>query len=123
MAKIELNDLILKLESAQPFGHRDKAVVVDALDGLFPDAAIWPEARAETTESADVALHVVEKTFPNWEIKLTGKANSAHGDWVCTLRNSGGRDNDEVIGIGKSPVLAHAIYAACLKLAALNHHL
>lgn len=120
MTKIELNDLTQKLESPQPLGHRDKAAVVDAIDGCFPGRSIWPETRAERVGSTDVALHIVEKAFPNWEIKLTGKADATHGDWICTLRESAGRDNDEVIGIGRSPILAHAIFAACLKLAALT---
>lgn len=123
MTKTELNDLIQKLESPYPLGRRGKEAVVDAVDAFFPGRSIWPETRAERIGSADVALHFVDKAFPNWEIKLTGKASVAHGNWVCTLRKSAGRDSDEVIGIGKSPVLAHAIFAACLKLAALKHHL
>lgn len=123
MGETKSNDLIQKLESPELFGHRDKAAVVDAIDGLFPGRSIWPEAHEERSESADVALHVVEKAFPNWDITLTGKTSAAHGNWVCTLRESVARDDDEVIGIGSSPVLAHAIFAACLKLAAQKHHL
>ena len=123
MGETESNGLIQKLESPEPLGHRDKAAVVDAIDALFPGRSIWPEARAEKSESADVALHIAEKAFPNWDVKLTGKTNAAHGNWVCTLRESEASDDDEVIGVGSSPVLAHAIFAACLKLAAQKHHL
>ena len=123
MGETESNGLIQKLESPEPLGHRDKAAVVDAIDALFPGRSIWPEARAEKSESADVALYVAEKAFPNWDVKLTGKTNATHGNWVCTLRESAASDDDEVIGIGSSPVLAHAIFAACLKLAARKHHL
>lgn len=123
MGETESNGLIQKLESPEPLGHRDKAAVVDAIDALFPGRSIWPEARAEKSESADVALHIAEKAFPNWDVKLTGKTNAAHGNWVCTLRESAASDDDEVIGVGSSPVLAHAIFAACLKLAEQKHHL
>ncbi len=123
MGKSESNDLIQKLESRDPLGHRDKSAVVGAIDGLFPGRSMWPEAREDRTESADVALHVAEKAFPNWDIKLTGKTSASHGNWVCTLRESAASDDDEVIGIGSSPVLAHAIFAACLKLAAGKRHL
>ena len=122
MGETELNALIQKLESAEPFGHRDKEDVADAIDALIPDRSIWPEAREDRTESADVALHVAEKLFPNWHVKLTGTTSAAHGHWVCELRKSATQDDDEVIGVGTSPVLAHAIFAACLKLAAQQHH-
>lgn len=123
MTRTELDDLTRKLESAEPLGHRDKAAVADAVEGIFPDRSIWPETRTEGIGSTDVALHVVDKAFPNWEIKLAGNASTEHGEWVCTIRKSAGRDNDEVIGIGRSPVPAYAVLAACLKLAALKHHL
>ena len=123
MAKTELKDMIQKLESNEPFGHRDKQDVVDAIDAIFPGKAVWPEAREDRSESADVALYVAGKVFPNWDIKLAGRTSPAHGDWVCTIRMSAVQDDDEVIGVGRSPVLAHAIYAACLKLAAQEHHL
>jgi hypothetical protein len=123
MGETKSNRLIEKLESPEPLGHRDKAAFVDAIDALFPGRSMWPEAREEKSESADVALHVAEKAFPNWDVMLTGKTNPAHGNWVCTLRESAASDDDEVIGIGNSPVLAYAIFAACLKLAAKKHHL
>lgn len=123
MGEIEMKAVIQKLESGEPFGHRDKETVVDVIDALFPGKSVWPEAREAKTESADVALHVAEKVFPNWDINLAGKTSPAHGNWVCTIRQSAARDDDEVIGVGISPVLAHAIFAACLKLADQKHHL
>jgi len=123
MDETKSNGIIEKLESPEPFGHRDKEAVVEAIDALFPGRSIWPEAREDKSESADVALHIAEKVFPNWDVMLKGKTNPAHGNWVCTLRESAASDDDEVIGIGSSPVLAHAIYAACLKLAEKKLHL
>ena len=123
MSKPSLTELTKKLESVQPLSRPEKAAVVDAVDSFFPGRSIWPEAHPEQIGSTDVALHVVHETFPNWAIKLRGKASETHGDWVCTLRKSGERDNDEVIGIGKGMVPAHAILAACLRLVDLKHHM
>lgn len=123
MTNPTLKDLTLRLESSEPLGRREKAAIVDTLDGVSEGRAIWPETHAEQIGSTDVALHVVDELFPGWAIRLTGKASEAHGEWVCTLRKSAERDNDEIIGIGQSGVLAQAILAACLRLVALKHHL
>jgi hypothetical protein len=123
MQKIESKALIAKLEAGEPFGHRDKAVLEDAIDALSSGGSVWPEARPDKTESADEALYVVEELFPDWDISLKGGTSATHGHWVCTIRKSAARDDDEAIGVGKSPVLAHAIFAACLKLVEQKHHL
>ena len=70
--------------------------------------------------STDEIIHMVDAAYPNWSIRLRGRASDKDGHWVCTLRRSDELDNDDMIGIGKAPVLAHAILAALLKLAELR---
>ncbi|MBT8476913.1 MAG: hypothetical protein KJO78_15735 [Alphaproteobacteria bacterium] len=80
---------------------------------------VAPAKRAGITPSAfldtDEMILIVDHALPGWSITIDGVASERDGHWVCVLRNSGGRDNDAFVGIGKCPRLPHAILSALLK--------
>ena len=62
-------------------------------------------------------LHAVDVCLPGWTIQLTGKASEPDGHWRCSLRETRGSDEIEVIGIGVGRVVELALLAALLHVA------
>ena len=85
-----------------------------AVRRVFPQA---PEPSEVTSDSVEQVLHLVDLCLPNWTIQLTGKAKDPDRHWRCSLRESRGSDDDEVIGLGSGPVAALALADALLHVA------
>lgn len=99
----------------------DLDVAVAALHGLrsaLPEES--SDLRAAVVESTDAALHLVVRTLPNWSIALEGTAHEPNGRWTCTLRPSGLRDDEEVIGIGRAPTASLALLVALLRVVVIR---
>lgn len=71
---------------------------------------------AEGFGSVDAVLAIVDRALPGWAVSMEGSASAEHGHWTCTLRRSRERDNDEIIGVGRSQHLAPALLAALVKV-------
>ncbi|SDZ34510.1 hypothetical protein SAMN05444004_11129 [Jannaschia faecimaris] len=112
----ELDVLIKELETRADMTVADFDAVVHALAFLLPEKA-GDAAMPQVISTTDGAMVVADDAYPNWAVHIHGRANDRDGHWHCTLRENDSRDNDAVIGIGKSPVLAQAILAAVLRLA------
>ncbi|WP_299649259.1 hypothetical protein [uncultured Tateyamaria sp.] len=111
----ELDILIEALETRSDLSIADLDGVYNALTFLLPGRV--PEtANAQQISTADGAMLIADGAFPNWVVHIQGQANDRDGHWRCTLRESDARDNDAVIGRGRSPVLGQAILAAVLRL-------
>ncbi len=111
-----LHDLAVRLE---------RSVTLD--DGLAAEAIavlhrMWPNSLVATASlsSTDAVLHLVDHFLPEWSISLAGTADAAHGRWVCSLRQSDVHDSDRFLGIGRGPVLAHALAAALFAALAMQ---
>ncbi|MBW4706189.1 hypothetical protein KX928_00150 [Roseobacter sp. YSTF-M11] len=117
----ELDVLIEELETRTDLTVADFDGVVRGLAYLLPDAVDPDEKLAEHISTADTAMHVTDRAFPNWAVHIRGRANDKDGHWRCSLRESDERDNDAVIGSGRSPVLSQAILAATMRLAMIQH--
>ena len=111
----EMNILIKELEGSEAMSVADFEGVVHALEFLLP-AHVTKGLTAQGIGSADGAMHVADEAYPNWVVHIRGRANDRNGHWRCTLREDDSRDNDAVMGAGRSPVLAQAILAAILRL-------
>lgn len=112
----ELDVLINQLEQDADLTLADFDGVLNALHFVLPDK-IPDDLRAETLATTDGALLVADDAYPNWAVRIHGRANDRNGHWHCTLRRDNSRDNDAAIGSGRSPVLGQAILAAVLRLA------
>jgi hypothetical protein len=118
MNRDEMQALSERIEGSSAL---DLDLAVATLKGLrtaLPRAS--SDLRPGTVDSTDAALHLVTRTLPNWSIALTGTASEPDGRWTCTLRPSGARDDEEVIGIGKAPTAALALIAALLRVAVIQ---
>lgn len=110
----ELDILIKELETEREMSVADLDGVVHAIGFLLPQIDLPGADRIGTT---DQAILVADEAYPNWSIRIKGRANDADGHWRCTLRESDSRDSDAAIGTGRSPVLAQAVLAAVIRLA------
>lgn len=112
----ELDILIGELEGRSDLTVADFDSVVRALAFLQPRTASQDEQAAQRIGTADGAMQLVDKAFPDWAVNIRGRAYGKHGQWHCALRENDSRDSDETVGQGQSPVLAQAILAAVLRL-------
>ena len=112
----ELNILIKELETSADMPLADFEGVLNALRFVLPDR-IPEDTLVQSLATTDGALLVADEAYPNWAVRIHGRANDRDGHWHCALRRDDSRDNDEAIGLGRSPVLAQAILAATLRLA------
>ena len=102
------------------------AAALDA--GLLSDAAavvrrVFPAVPAvlpKATEPVEEVLHLIDVALPSWSINLTGKAMQPDGHWRCSLRETRGSDEIEVIGIGTGRVVEVALLEALLHVAELK---
>jgi hypothetical protein len=114
MNDLEMDAMLKKLEATRNMSIADFDGVVYAIAFLLPQVTTPPVDHLAMT---DKAILIADEAFPNWSIHIRGLANCRDGHWQCTLRENEARDNDAVIGTGRSPVLAQAILAAVIRLA------
>ncbi len=99
----------------------DVGLAIETLTGLrtaLPESS--SDLRAGVVESTDLALQLVTRKLPNWSIALDGTAREPDGHWTCTLRPSGVRDDEEVIGLGRGPTAPLALLVALLRVLAIQ---
>lgn len=113
----ELEILIAQLESRNDLSVAEFDGIAHGLTFLIPETNRPDEFRAERLGTCDEAMQVADCAFPNWAVHIRGRANDKDGHWHCTLRENDSRDNDAVIGTGRSPNLGQAILAAVMRLA------
>ncbi len=116
----QLKDLLEKIEKAETIDQELETAVLDGMNNAFPEKAVWKAHQSKSLEATDEVLRLLAILLPDWSISLKGFANDEDGRWTCTLRESGVLDDDEVIGIGRSPNLPLAIIAALLEVTILR---
>lgn len=112
----ELNVLITQLETRSDLTIAELDAVKGAFGFLLPDTLTTTATAPERIGTTDGAMLIADDAYPNWTVRIHGRANDHDGNWHCTLRESDARDNDGAIGSGRSPVLAQAVLAAILRL-------
>ena len=110
MSKSEILSLIGKIKSAPAVTPEfmDRATVL--LRRVFPQMP-------EPTAGADLVgqlLHMIDLSLPGWTIQLTGKAQEPDGHWRCSLLETRGSDEVEVIGLGTGHAVELALLEALL---------
>jgi hypothetical protein len=120
MTKDQLHDLAARLERGEVPDRAERDRIVGMIAGAFPDRPVRPDAGGEALASTDAVLRLVAEALPSWSVHATGHSASAAGRWTCTIRETGVRDDDELIGVGKAATLASAAMAAFLKIIALR---
>lgn len=114
----ELQILIDDLEARSDLSPAEFDGVAHALAYVLPDAVGETKTLAQRIGTTDGAILIADHAYPNWSVHIRGRANDKDGHWRCSLREGDVRDNDAVMGAGRSPVLAQAILAAVFRLTA-----
>lgn len=91
-------------------------VASDGLVAAWPTAEPMPDFDPDLTESFDKAFTLIRQTLPNWSVVLQGAGATVRGEWVCTLRDSGLRDDVELIGVGRAATAPLAMILALLQV-------
>lgn len=113
MSTGKLADLISAVEAC---GAHDPGLwsrVRATIEGAFPGAA-------PKNASVDAALSTIDAALPSWALHIQGHSAGLDDRWTATIRETGVRDDDELIGVGKSRDLACALLAALLKVIELR---
>ncbi len=116
----DLATLISRLETEPGLPDEEVAGIVDVVERAFPDRRTFADARRRTLGSSDALLRLVAEALPTWSIHITGHSATVAGRWTCTIRETGVRDDDELIGVGKAETLPQALLAALLKIIELR---
>ncbi len=119
MTQDELRELVDRLEKDAAPDAATQAEVAGLIAAAFPDR-LRHGAQAEALGSTDGVLDVLAEALPSWTVHITGQSATVAGRWTCTIRETGVRDDDELIGVGKAATLANAAAAALLKIIALR---
>lgn len=111
MSKHEIQDLIRSLKGIETLEAARVAQAADALRRVFPAT---PDPATGGADPVHQLLHMVDVCLPGWTIQLTGKASEPDGHWRCSLRETRGSDEVEVIGLGTGRVVELALLEALL---------
>ena len=117
----ELDSLKQRLESADALDEalaRDvAAMLAGRLEGkLSPD-----EAHSGLMTSAEGALNVVGHVFAGWAVSWDGHASPRRNTkWRCTLKETRGPDDDQIVGIGNAHSMRLALLAAVTHIQAMR---
>jgi hypothetical protein len=114
MSKSEIQNLMRGLKGATTLDRKFLAEAAFVVRRVFPKL---PEPSEGGTEPVGQLLHMVDVCLPGWTIQLTGKASEPDGHWRCSLRETRGSDEVEVIGLGSGRVVEVALIEALLHVA------
>jgi hypothetical protein len=114
MTKTDILDVMQRVRSAASL---DDALLADAADAVRRVFPAVPALSTPTTEPLEQVLHMVDLALPGWSIQLTGKAIEPDGRWRCSVRETRGSDEIEIVGLGTGPVVALALLEALLDVA------
>ena len=117
MSKSEIDALKEQVEAASALDDDLLAKTARFVLLVFPNA---PPSLEATLNSVEDVLHLIDTILPTWTIQLIGKAMEPDGHWRCSLRQSRGNDEDEMIGLGTGAVVGLALVAALLHVAYQN---
>ena len=114
MTKTDILNVKQRLKGATAL---DGALLIEAASivrQVFPSVPVLTQPVLEPVEEV---LHLVDVALPGWSIQLTGKAMEPDGRWRCSVRETRGSDEIEIVGLGTGPVVALALLEALLDVA------
>ena len=120
MARQELHAAAARIEAGEVPDREMAGQIADLLASAVPGRPLWRGAMAGALGSTDAALALVAEALPSWSVHLSGASATVAERWTCTIRETGVRDDDELIGVGKAETPAAAVAAALLKAIAMR---
>ena len=119
MTKTDILNVRQRVKGASSLEGDLLADAVDAVRRVFPSL---PAQSQPVLEPVEEVLHLVDMALPGWSIQLTGKATQPDGHWRCSLRETRGSDEIEIVGLGTGPAVALALLEALLDVALQKLH-
>ena len=119
MTKTDILNVMQRVKGASAL---DDALLTEAAGlarRVFPSIPVLTTSALEPVEEV---LHLVDMALPGWSIQLTGKAMEPDGHWRCSVRETRGSDEIEIVGVGTGPVVALALLEALLDVALQKLH-
>jgi hypothetical protein len=120
MTRNELHHLAERIEGAAALGGEEAAAVRRLISAACADRPVSGSAEGEGSGPTDAVLRLMAEALPSWSVHLSGSSATVAGRWTCTIRETGVRDDDELIGVGKALTPAGAIAAALLKVVGMR---
>jgi hypothetical protein len=114
MTKMDIVNAIRRVRGAPEVDVALLAEAAEAARRVFPSL---PTLKQPVLEPVEEVLHLIDMALPGWSIQLTGKANEPDGHWRCSLRETRGSDEIEIVGLGTGPAVAVALLEALLDVA------
>lgn len=114
MSKTDILSVMTRIKGASALDRETLAAAEIVVRRVFPTL---PAPSKVALEPVEEVLHLVDLALPGWTIQLTGKAREPDGHWRCSLRETRGSDEDEVVGVGTGPAVALALLEALLDVA------
>jgi hypothetical protein len=114
MNKTDILNVMTRVKGASALDSPLLAEVTGVVRRVFPSV---PAPAKPVLEPVEEVLHLIDLALPGWSIQLTGKATEPDGHWRCSLRETRGSDEIEVVGLGTGPVVALAMLEALLSVA------
>lgn len=114
MSKTDIHTMMERVKAATAL---DSALLSDAAKVVRRVFPAMPAPSAQGSELIEQVLHMIDQALPFWSINLTGKATEPDGHWRCSLRETRGSDDIELVGLGSGPVVALALLEALLSVA------
>jgi hypothetical protein len=110
-------DILKVMERVKGAAALDSALLAEAAAAVRSVFPAVPALDTSESEPVEAVLHMVDLALPGWSIQLTGKAMEPNGHWRCSLRETRGSDEIDVVGLGTGAVVALALLEALLSVA------
>ena len=114
MTKTDILNVIQRVKGASALDAALLAEAAAVVRKVFPSV---PALSQPVIEPVEEVLHLVDMALPGWSIQMTGKAMEPNGHWRCSVRETRGSDEIEIVGLGTGPVVALALLEALLGVA------
>lgn len=114
MGKADILNVMQRVKGASALDNALLAETADVVRRVFPSVPVLSQPVLEPVEEV---LHLIDMALPGWSIQLTGKAMEPDGHWRCSVRETRGSDEIEIVGLGTGPVVALALLEALLSVA------
>jgi hypothetical protein len=118
MTKMDILNVMQRIKGASAL---DGALLTEASDTVRRVFPLLPALSEPVLEPVEEVLHLIDMALPGWSIQLTGKASEPDGHWRCSLRETRGSDEIEVVGLGTGHAVALALLEALLDVALQKH--
>ncbi len=119
MTKTDILNAMQRVKGASALDATLLSEASTVIRRVFPAVPALSPRGAEPVEDV---LHLIDLALPSWSINLTGKAAEPDGHWRCSLRETRGSDEIELVGLGAGPVVALALLEALLSVAEQRDH-